>query len=620
MYSSSNYLYRRPSNASDSSSATLTDDKCYGLTNSPQSHNFPYSSSYNNGNQNFGNYNNGLYNNGSSNYIGSSYYNAIDEEYKNLPYANSYDKYSNSNPLAINRNSYNYGGSYNNNYNYNNDVRYNNSLKYNYALGSSSFPTYKTSNFINNYENNRRNSHRRSLSVGNTPNNTYYDSDDGVYRNNNNDNYIYITRSSSTPSRHLRYNSGGSYSSSFYKRNSYNHTNPIDYLDLPVNNRDDYYGSRFDRKRRLRRNSKSGSDYYPFERKKSLLENLTSKFKKLRFGSDKYEDYYDDYINDERYKNLVRNNTLTNSLSGSMNNLDNQYNGYNNYDNNYYNNNYNNGYNNNYNNFNNNYNNNYNNNNDMYSYLNNSSNNDLNINRAFNNNRTYSDYTIQPPSQKLIKAPTIENTTTSSLSNYYNGKTNFNYNNNYNSWNNNNYSTNNLIDNQAFALRDSNDNIYNNNNYSSIYGGNNYSGLRRSSSGIFHGRHSRHNSYSGNDYYTGMSSRINDPYNNMYTDYNRSSRLYNTFNKSQDFQDDNYLKNLKNNVFVTNDNLASDDEANLKLSKYKLKSHRLKKSRMKEYVDSNYYSNNYDCNPKYYKASRQPSKVTFDRNVQYWSQ
>eukprot|EP00833_Pecoramyces_ruminatium_P006571 jgi/Orpsp1_1/1180603/evm.model.c7180000074075.1 len=233
MYSSSNYLYRRPSNASDSSSVTLTDDKCYGITNS--------------------NYNNYNYNN----YL----YNSNDEEYKNLPYTPS---------------SYSYDNGY--------DSRYNSS-KYNYALGSSSFPNYNPSSFMNNYES-RRGLHRRSLSVGNTPNtygNYNYDGDDGVYRDNN---HVYIT---SPSRRHMRYSSGGSFSS-FFRRNrdgyNYNHTNPIDYLDLPVDNYNDYYSRR-------RRSLRSFGDYYP-ERKKSLLENLTSKFKKLRFGSS-YDDKYDDY-------------------------------------------------------------------------------------------------------------------------------------------------------------------------------------------------------------------------------------------------------------------------------------------------------------------------------------
>ncbi|ORX48459.1 hypothetical protein BCR36DRAFT_293642 [Piromyces finnis] len=272
MYSN-NYLYRRPSNASDSSSVTLTDDKCYGINNSP------YSSSYNNYNSN--NYNAyDIYN--------SPYFNAIDEEYKNLPYASSY---SNSDPLTINRN---FSGNYNN-------YRYKNN-NYNNNYGSSSFPTYSNSNYYNNYENNRRNSHYRSLSVGNTPsygsNNYNYEdeSDDGVYRSDNNNNYIYITRSSSNPSgRRMKYNSGGNYLNSYSKRN--NHNNPIDYLDLSVNC-NNYSDNKLERrKRRSRINSKLGSDYYPYERKKGLLENITSKFRKLRFSSDKYEDdqcnYYD---------------------------------------------------------------------------------------------------------------------------------------------------------------------------------------------------------------------------------------------------------------------------------------------------------------------------------------
>lgn len=57
-------------------------------------------------------------------------------------------------------------------------------------------------------------------------------------------------------------------------------------MDLPVNDA-------YSRRRRYRRNSKLGDYYYPLERKKSFLESLTSKFKKLRFGSDKYDD--DDY-------------------------------------------------------------------------------------------------------------------------------------------------------------------------------------------------------------------------------------------------------------------------------------------------------------------------------------
>jgi len=130
MYSN-NYLYRRPSDASDSSSATLTDEKCYGINNTPYG--------------TYGGYN-GMYS--------SSFYNANDEEYKNLPYASSYNS---SNPLAINRN-------YSGNYNYNNNNNYN----YNNYIGSSSFPTYQNSNYLDSYGN-RRNSHRRSLSVGNTP-------------------------------------------------------------------------------------------------------------------------------------------------------------------------------------------------------------------------------------------------------------------------------------------------------------------------------------------------------------------------------------------------------------------------------------------------------------------
>jgi len=581
MYSSSNkYVYRRPSDASDSSSITLTDEKCYGTNNIPSSSNY---------NNNYGNY---------SGYNGS-YYNPNDEEYKNLPYRNSY---SGSTPMTINRgysnyNNFNYDGSYNNNYTY----------------GSSSLPMNNTE-YLDSYGHRR---HRRSLSVGNTPNTHYgsygYDSDDGVFRNNNN---IYITRSTSSPTRRIRYNSDGSVSS-FFRERDYNHTNPIDYLDLPVNDT-------YSRRRRYRRNSKSGDYYYPLERKKSFLESLTSKFKKLRFGSDKYDDdddYYDEdeYYRRRRYSDLVRNNTMTNSISNGLNNYD-QYNMYNNYDNNnmnnYYNgnyngnyNNYNNGYNN-YNNYNNNYNNNIYNtnyNNEMYPY---NGNNDIN-NRSFtNNNRSCSDFTSQPPAQQLVKAPTIEDSTNTSLYNYYNNSNNGN--NNYNSWNNGGYNNgynNNILDNQPYNPRNSNENLYNC-NYT--YGNNNYLGSsRRCNSMIFQGRN--------NSFYSNMN---NDPYNNgnVYNG-NRSSCLYNSYNnKNLDFQqqEDGYYNNLKNNLYVTNNHIVSDDEANYNLSKYKLK-HRRRKSSLKEYVDSNYYSNNYDCNPKYYRVSRQPSKVTFDRNVQYWN-
>jgi len=137
MYSSSNkYIYRRPSNASDSSSITLTDEKCYGTNN------LPSSSSYNNNYGNYGGYN-------------GSYYNANDEEYKNLPYRNSYNG---STPMTINRGYSNY-----NNFNY--DGNYNN----NYTYGSSSLPMNNTE-YLDSYGNRR---HRRSLSVGNTPSNIY---------------------------------------------------------------------------------------------------------------------------------------------------------------------------------------------------------------------------------------------------------------------------------------------------------------------------------------------------------------------------------------------------------------------------------------------------------------
>jgi len=269
-----------------------------------------------------------------------------------------------------------------------------------------------------------------------------------------------------------------------------------------------------------------------------------------------------------------------------MNNLDyNQYNDYNNYDNNYnsyYNDNNNNNNNNNYN-YNNNYNNNYNynNQNNMYSsYLNNSTN-------DFNINRTYSDYSTQPPAQKLVKAPTMDNTNgINSLNSNYN-------NNDYNSWSNYNTSSNYLFDNQPYNMGNSDGNIYSD-RYSSSF--NDYSTFRRSNS-VLNRNHSRHNS-------------LNNIYDNDL--YNSSSRLYNTYNKSQEFyNNDTY----NNSLYVTNDNFGTVDN-DLKLSKYRTPSYRRMKSSLKECVDSNYYNNNYDGNPKYYKY-RQPSKVTFDKNVQY---
>ncbi|KAL6631781.1 hypothetical protein U3516DRAFT_619117 [Neocallimastix sp. 'constans'] len=485
MHSSTNYLYRRPSNASDSSSVTLTDDRCYGLTNSPESIN-PYSSCFNN------NYDMNNYNSSHSiyNYMNQSYYNSNDEEYKNLPYTpSSYKSFSNTkNPLTINGN---YEDNYNNlSYSYtdNNsyDSKYNNNSKYNYALGSSSYPIYNSTNHMNNYENNRRNLHHRSLSVGNSPSETYSyihgNSNDRVYGDNSN---IYITRSTSTPSssrRHTRYNSGESFSNSLFKKNKYNHTNPIDYLDLPINS-NDYYS-----RRRNRKYTKTLGDYYP-EKKKTLLENITSKFKKLRFK-----------LNDEKYDDYL---------------------------------------------------------------------------------------------QQLIKEPSTENNNgISSINNYYN-----NSNSNYISWNNYNNDSNFLIDTEPYRLRNTDSNLYSD-QYSSNYNENSLFGrinptLTRN--------HSRQNSF-------------NNLYDNTYN--NNSTHLYNTYNKKQKYINNDFYNN---NVFVTNDNFTSDNDNVNKLNKYRRNSHRKLKSSLKEYVDTNYFNNNnYDGNPKYYK-SKQSSKVTFDKNIQYWN-